>query len=354
MSYQPPFTVSPEAISLVADISAKMEHFAIRLQHREGLRLRKVNRIKTIHSSLAIEGNTLSEDEVRMVMDGKRVIAPQREVEEVRCAMIAYDSLDDLNPLQERDLLRAHGMMMQTLMPNAGRYRSGDVGVYSEQGLVHAAPPARMVPQLMGQLFAWLGSTTHHALIASCVFHYEMEFIHPFADGNGRTGRLWQSLILKQLHPAFAHLPIENMVRERQADYYAAIAESTRRADSGPFIDFMLRQINNTIDQHQGEALPPQDKLQDNLQDNLQDKLQDKLQDNLQDKRPAGLSPKVFDQLIVMLRADPHITATTIANRLSVSTRTAHSYIALLRNSGIITREGSNKTGWWRVNAPTR
>jgi Fic family protein len=250
--YTPPFTVSAEAINLVAEISAQVERFAIRLEQADGLLLRKANRIKTIHSSLAIEGNTLSEEEVKDVINGKQVVAPLREIQEVKNAIKTYELYPTLDAFKETDLLKAHGIMMQALVENAGPYRRGSVGVFGNQGLVHLAPPAARVPLLMADLFQWLQHAQDHLLIRSCVFHYEFEFIHPFIDGNGRMGRLWQSLILGKLNPVFEHLPIENMVYSSQQKYYEAISKSTKAAESGPFIDFMLAEILKTL----GNYLP--------------------------------------------------------------------------------------------------
>ena len=223
----PPFNISAEAINRIAEISALLERHNIALEGEHGLKLRKANRIKTIHSSLAIEGNTLSEDEVRDIINGKQVVAPIRQIQEVKNAIRVYDLYSQLNPFAGKDLLKAHSIMMEALTDDAGRYRSGGVGVFGESGLVHMAPSPQRVPELMGDLFAWLKKSKDHLLIRSCVFHYEFEFIHPFSDGNGRTGRLWQSLILGRLNPLFEHLPVENMVYANQQEYYNAIAAST-------------------------------------------------------------------------------------------------------------------------------
>jgi Fic family protein len=246
-SYIPPFTVSVDAINLIAKISAQIERYAIRLEQEDGLRLRKANRIKTIHSSLAIEGNMLSEDEVRDIVDGKNVVAPIRQIQEVKNAIKTYELYPTLDAFNEKDLLKAHGVMMQALVDDAGHYRKGGVGVFGEKGLVHMAPPAERVPMLMADLFNWLKYSKDHLLIRSCVFHYEFEFIHPFIDGNGRTGRLWQSLILGKLHPLFEHLPVENMVYANQRKYYDAIAKSTKAGESTPFVEFMLQNILATL-----------------------------------------------------------------------------------------------------------
>jgi Fic family protein len=211
------------------------------------LRLRRINRVRTIRGSLAIEGNTLSEAQITAILEGKRVIAPPREVQEVKNALAAYDRFDTWKPSSEKDLLEAHRILMSGLIDEAGVYRHGGVGVMAGQQVIHMAPPADRVPQLMGDLFAWLAATDAHPLIASSVFHYEFEFIHPFADGNGRMGRLWQSLILARWNPLFADIPVESLLFEHQAEYYLAIQESTQKTDSAPFIAFMLWMILDAV-----------------------------------------------------------------------------------------------------------
>ena len=188
MSYKPPFTVSAKAVSNIAEISALVERYAIRLEQRDALKLREANKIKTIHSSLAIEGNSLSVAQVSDILDGKKVVAPLREIQEVKNALAAYDLFNDLDPFSIDDLLKAHNAMMTALVDEAGQFRHGDVGVFSGTEAVHIAPPADRVSGLMADLFEWLKTAEDHLLIRSCVFHYEFEFIHPFADGNGRMG----------------------------------------------------------------------------------------------------------------------------------------------------------------------
>lgn len=245
--YTPPFTISPQAINLIAEIAAQIERYAIRLEQTDGIRLRKANRIKTIHSSLAIEGNSLTEGQVKDIINGKTIVAPLREIQEVKNAIDTYELYPLLDPFSIKDLLKAHSVMMKALIDDAGRFRRTGVGIFGEQGCVHVAPPADLVPSLMHDLFDWLINAPDHLLVRSCVFHYEFEFIHPFSDGNGRCGRLWQSLILGQLHPLFAHLPVENMVYANQQEYYNAITESNSRTDCYPFINFMLQEILNTL-----------------------------------------------------------------------------------------------------------
>ena len=341
LSYIPPFKVSAEAINLIAEISAQIERYAIRLEQEDGLRLRKANRIKTIHSSLAIEGNTLSEDEVRDIIDGKNVVAPIRQIQEVKNAIKTYELYPTLDAFKEKDLLKAHSVMMQALVDDAGRYRRGGVGVFGEKGLVHLAPPADRVPLLMGDLFNWLKNSKDHLLIRSCVFHYEFEFIHPFIDGNGRTGRLWQSLILGKLHPLFEHLPVENMVYANQQQYYDAITASSNAGQSGPFIDFMLNEIYKTLKEHQGNPLPNKD------QKIVPNKVPDKVPNKLRRQYPE-LSDAVWN-VYLKLKEDAYASAETVGSRLGISDRMVRKHISVLRNAGIIERIGGNKTGYWNL-----
>ena len=332
-TYTPPFTVSAEAINMVAKISAQMERYAIRLEQEDSLRLRKANRIKTIYSSLAIEGNTLSENDVRDILDGKHIVAPIRQIQEVKNAIKTYELYPTLDAFKEKDLLRAHGVMMQALVDHPGKYRHGGVGVYGENGLVHLAPPADRVPQLMGDLFDWLKKSKDHLLIRSCVFHYEFEFIHPFLDGNGRMGRLWQSLILGKLHPLFEHLPVENMVYANQQQYYDAIAASTQAGQSGPFIDFMLGEIFKALKLHQGEELP--------------NKLPSKLPNKLRLKYPqvSDVAWEVYQKI----KENPRSTAEELGTSVGLSGRMVRNHISVLREAGLIERIGSNKTGYWKI-----
>ncbi len=343
--YTPPFTISSTAIKLIAEISAQMERFAIRLEQSDGLRLRKANRIKTIHSSLAIEGNKLSEGQVADIIEGKTVVAPLRQIQEVKNAIATYDMYNSLNPFSVKDLLRAHGTMMMALVDDAGKFRRGGVGVFSDTGLVHMAPPAERVPQLIDDLFEWLAKADDHLLIRSCVFHYEFEFIHPFSDGNGRTGRLWQSLILGRLNPLFAHLPVENMVYSNQEAYYAAIAQSTAKADSGPFIDFMLEEILKTLKSHQGTEQPDYNPNESPL-----------------DKQFGITFGKEFGvkfgvkfgenekQLLLSLNSNPGMTAQDLADSLGITKRAIEKQIKKLRELNVLTRQGSTKNGLWVIN----
>ena len=321
--YKPPFTISAKAINLIAMISSQLERYAIRMEQEDTLRLRRANRIKTIHSSLAIEGNTLSEGEVQAVLEDKKVIAPLKEIQEVKNAIKTYELYPKLNPFSIQDLLLAHGTMMSGLVDEAGMFRKGGVGVFDGDKPIHIAPPADRVRDLMSDLFGWLENADDHLLIRSCVFHYEFEFIHPFADGNGRIGRLWQSLILGRLNPIFEHLPVENMVYSNQQAYYHAINRSSDLGDSGPFIDFMLEEILNALVGHQGKSNAD---------------IADEKGLNYQQQRVLGY-----------LRADRHTTAAKIAADLDMSARQIERMLADMKAKGIIRRIGANRNGYWEI-----
>lgn len=349
MVYTPPFKITSRILNLVAEISAKIERYAILLEQDTQLRLRKANRIKTIHSSLAIEGNELTEGQVRDIINGRNVVAPMREIQEVKNAIATYDLFPSLYPFNEKDLLLAHKTMMQSLVDNPGRWRTGGVGVFGETGCVHIAPPAERVPALMDDLFEWLKNSDDHLLIRSCVFHYEFEFIHPFIDGNGRTGRLWQSLILSQLHPLFAHLPVENMVYSNQQAYYDAITSSTSAGESTPFIEFMLGEILATLSRGEADAIT-------GIVEYVPIKVQGIFPNNIPNIFPNNIRskyPHVADivwNVASLLNNTPGASADQIGKAIGISGRMVRNHIATLRNLGIIERIGSNKSGYWKVN----
>ena len=246
-NYIPPFKITSAIISLVAEISQMIGRLSALEEASKIIRLRRTNRIRTIQGSLAIEGNTLSVEQITAILEGKRVIAPPREIQEVRNAVKAYEQLDQWQPYSKADLLDAHRVLMTALLDNPGNFRTGGVGVMAGQTVVHLAPPADRVSYLMNDLLQWLKATDQHPLIAGSVFHYEFEFIHPFEDGNGRVGRLWQTLILRKWNPLFAHIPVESLVYEHQAEYYAVLNKSTENAESSVFIEFMLRMIRIAV-----------------------------------------------------------------------------------------------------------
>jgi Fic family protein len=264
LSYNPPFSISPKSINLIADISAQIERYAIK----------------------------------------------------------TYDAFSSLNPFSVKDLLKAHGLMMEALIDDAGHFRRSGVGVFSGAKAVHVAPPAGNVPHLMNDLFDWLKKSDDHLLIKSCVFHYEFEFIHPFIDGNGRLGRLWQSLILSKLHPIFEHLPVENIVFQNQQQYYDAITQSTKATACRPFIEFMLEEILTTLNKRQGEPL--------------------KTESN-------GTANDTVNDTVILIKMNQRITIDELALKLNKSRRTITRIIKKLQEYGVISRIGSDKTGHWQA-----
>lgn len=210
-------------------------------------KLRKENRIKTIHSSLSIEGNTLTEEQITALLEKKRVVGPIKDVSEVINAIKVYNDLNSYDPLSQNSFLGAHSILMQGLIDTPGEYRKKGVGIVSGDKITHMAPPADKVPYLMENLFDYLKKSEEIDLIKSCVFHYEMEFIHPFEDGNGRMGRLWQSLILMQSLSIFEFIPFESLISNNQTEYYAALSESDKKGNSTPFISYMLTTIDKSL-----------------------------------------------------------------------------------------------------------
>jgi len=246
MPYHPPFALTPRLIDLVSQISEELGRWAA----AEGAispRLRRENRIRSIHASLAIENNSLSLEQVTAILEGKRIRGLPREIQEVKNAIAAYELLETLNPSSQRDFLTAHATLMQSLADDAGRFRTGGVGIYQGKRLVHMAPPAERVPYLVKDLFAWMKSTDLHPLLASAALHYEIEFIHPFSDGNGRIGRLWQTVVLSKWKPQLAFLPVESVVHDRQAAYYKALAASDQQANVAPFAEFILHALLDAV-----------------------------------------------------------------------------------------------------------
>jgi len=246
MPQQPPYSISPTILSLVAEISEAVA-VANMFEVQKSPQLRKQNRIKTITGTLAIEGNTLDLEQVSAIIDNKPVRGTPKEIAEVRGAIKAYDALPQYCAHSLKDLLNAHQKMTAEILSNAGQFRSTNVGIYQNVKLVHVAPQAKRVPSLINDLLLWLQQTDAHPLIRSCVFHYEFEFIHLFSDGNGRIGRLWQTLILGQWHPIFFALPIENTIKNNQQAYYKALSSADDKADSTEFIEFMLSIILTSI-----------------------------------------------------------------------------------------------------------
>lgn len=245
--YKPPFHMTDRTVTLLAEISEQVGRITVLQEGTISPHLRRENRIRAIHSSLAIEHNSLSLDQVTAILDGKRVLGNPNEIKEVQNAYQAYEMMLRLNPNSVEDLLTAHKLMMQGLVPENGKFRSGGVGVFDGDRLVHMAPPAHLVPKLIQDLFDWYRDSEMHPLIKSAVFHYEFEFIHPFQDGNGRMGRMWHSLLLGQWKELFFWLPVEELIQSKQAEYYDALGKSDKAADSAVFVELMLEIIRDTL-----------------------------------------------------------------------------------------------------------
>ena len=323
--YTPPFEITSKIIALISNISEKIGEINSLQDSPHQVKLRKENRIKTIHSSLAIENNSLSLKQITAIIEGKRVLGNPNEIKEVKNSIQAYDLLLSLNPYKEKDLLKAHKLMMQDLVERNGKYRTDGVGIFDGEKVVHMAPPANRVPELMGDLFEWLNTSDVHPLIKSCVFHYEFEFIHPFQDGNGRMGRLWQTVILKEWKEVFAWLPVETLIKENQKAYYSVLGVSDSVANSTQFIEFMLSLILNTIE----EIIKTEHKVTA--------KVTIKVTTNQQ---------KILD----VITQNPFITQEELAGIIGITKKSVTANMKKLQGIGLIKRIGANKNGHWQIN----
>lgn len=322
MSYEPPYSLTPLIVQHVAEIVELVTRWRVSGGETLTPQLRRENRIRTIQASLAIEQNTLSVEQVSAVLDGKHVVGLPHEIQEVRNAFTAYEQLASWNPHSSTDLCAAHGVLMAGLVDEAGHYRKGGVGIYSQDELVHMAPPADRVYGLMADLLDWLASAAVHPLIASCVFHYEFEFIHPFADGNGRMGRLWQTLILSRWQPVLVYLPVETVIKARQADYYQVLAQADNAGDSTVFIEFMLHALLDALT----EALA-----------------------KTAEKASEKMSGKTSEKIITALQGNPSFTIAELAKTLGVSNRTIERNLQKLQQKGRLRRIGPAKGGHWEI-----
>ncbi|RUO18101.1 cell filamentation protein Fic [Aliidiomarina iranensis] len=327
MPYKPPFNITTDIVNLVAEISQQVG----RLDASElnaSPQLRKQNRIKTIAGTLAIEGNTLTESQVTAIVEGKHVMGSVRELAEVKGAIAAYDALPKLQPSSIKDLLTAHGLMMSDILVNAGEFRNKAVGIHKGNVVHHVAPPAHQVSGLMADLTDWLKHANDHPLITSSVFHYEFEFIHPFSDGNGRMGRLWQTLILSKWNPVFLSLPLESLIKDNQQNYYQALEQADTLGDSTPFVHFMLSVISQTLAQNAPANAPA------NVPVNVLTQIE-------------GL--KTPEAILLLLEANPALTRAQLADTLGKDIRTIGRALAKLQQAGKVKRIGSDKTGHWEV-----
>lgn len=324
MSYEPPFKITSQIIDLISQISEAVGEINSLENSPRHLELRKENRIKTIHSSLAIENNSLSLEQITAIIEGKRVLGSPNEIQEVKNALQAYELLLTLNPYEEKDLLKAHKLMMADLVELNGKYRKDGVGIFDGNQVVHLAPPADRVPFLMSDLFEWLKNSDVHPLIKSCVFHYEFEFIHPFQDGNGRMGRLWQTVILKEWKSVFAWLPIETLIKENQVEYYNALNSSNSDANSTNFTVFMLQTILRTIK----EIIETEKKI------------------------TLKITVKITanqKKILEAIKQNPFVTQEELSSIVGIAKLNINKNMKKLQEQGIIERVGADKNGKWIV-----
>ena len=336
MTKPPPFTINSQIVNLIAKISEQVGGLNASLLNSSPY-LRKKNRIKTIAATLAIEGNNLTEEQITAIIAGQKVLGSERELAEVAGAIAAYDALPNLQPHKISDLLKAHNLMMSGILLDAGKFRKQAVGIHKGGKVHHIAPPAHRVAGLMADLVEWLKKSSDHPLITSSVFHYEFEFIHPFSDGNGRLGRLWQTLILSKWHRLFLVLPLESIIKDNQKKYYQALEKSDKNGNSTAFIEFMLLAISETLDKNM-------------LSKNILAKNAPK---NTLINAPinAPINPqKTSDAILMLIKNNPKITYQQIADILQKNLRTIGRSIALLQKNQKLTRVGPNKTGHWQIN----
>ncbi len=319
--YEPPYRITSRMFRLSNDITellTQLEHIKEDISTPV---LRRKNRVRSITGSLQIEGNTLSEDEITAILNGKRVIGSVREIEEVKGAIKAYEMIERYDSLSLSDLLLSHKLMMGGILENAGEFRRENVGVFSKNGVSHIAPPAYRVDSLMSELFKWLVDTDEHPLLTSSIFHYEFEFIHPFSDGNGRVGRLWQSVILGNYKNIFYYIPIESIVKEYQGGYYKALEESGIDGESTIFIEFMLDTILTSLKNFLVEY-----------------QKSDQKNDQKSDQ-------KIYE----LMKQDRNITIKELSLRLKMSESGVKKAINKLKTENRIKRVGSAKGGYWQI-----
>lgn len=311
-NYTPPYTITSKILKLSTQISEELTKLQFTTVAKTTPMLRKKNRIKTLAGTLEIEGNFLGEEKITALLDGKTVLGTVRELAEVQGAIKAYEKLDEYRFDELDDLLHAHKILMDEILTSAGSFRNVNVKVGE-----HIAPQPHMVNDLMVKLFSWLKDSDEHMLLKSCIFHYEFEFIHPFSDGNGRIGRLWQSIILNSFNPIFSLLPTESIVRDHQEHYYSAIENSTQMGESTPFIEFMLEMILKSM----------QNTLQSDHKSNY----------------------KSDQKILSLMKENSNITIKELMEILSMSESGIKKVIKKLKDEGTLHRIGSLKAGHWQI-----
>ena len=309
---KPPFEITNTIINYVVEIAELVGRLASSKQLSTNPTLRRTNRIRTIHGSLAIEQNTLSLEQVTAVLNGKQVLAPPKDIAEVKNAYEIYERLEELDPYSVDDLLTAHSIMTRGLVEESGMFRTRPVGVVDQEGhVLHFGTLPQYVPDLVMELLDWVKTSEVHMLIRSCVFHYEFELIHPFADGNGRVGRLWHTLLLSKWNPTFAWLPVESIIHDRQPEYYAAINASNDAGESTVFIEFMLSAIKASL----MDAINTSDEMSDGKVDKATlrwNKIQEYLKNhdyimNANIRELCGVSAATANRILVRLTAEKEL-----------------------------------------------
>ncbi len=316
-SYKPPYTITSKILSLSTAITEEITKIEVKKKSVITPKLRKKNRIKTIAGTLEIEGNFLGEEKITAILEGKRVLGTYKELLEVEGAINAYKEFENYRYDNLDDLLKSHKILMSGILNSAGCFRSVNVGVGSSDGVSHIAPPHGVVSDLMSNLFDWLKNSDEHLLIKSCVFHYEFEFIHPFSDGNGRIGRLWQSVILHHYRDIFLAIPTENIIRDNQENYYEALEKSGEVGESTPFIEFMLEVILESI------------------------------KSSVIDSDISSV--KTDEKILEHLKENPKATIKELSNTLGLTTRAIEKQIANLKKESRLQRVGSARKGHWKV-----
>jgi len=315
--YKPPYTITSKMLTLATSIGEELTKIEYEANKTITPMLRKKNRIKTLAGTLEIEGNFLGEEKITAILDGKRVLGSYEEVLEVEGAINVYKEFENYRYDNMDDLLKAHQILMKGILKNAGSFRGVNVGVGSEDGVSHVAPPYGVVPDLMRDLFEWLKNSDEHLLIKSCVFHYEFEFIHPFSDGNGRMGRLWQSVILYHWRKVFSAIPTESIIKDNQKKYYEALEYSGNLGESTPFIEFMLEIILKSIKSSVNYSVKS--------------------------------SVNTEDKILQHFKQNPRTTIKELATLLNLTTRAIEKQIANLKKNNKLIRVGNARKGYWEV-----
>ncbi len=322
---KPPFSITNHILNSIVEISHLIGR--LQFQYERNLHLRKENRIRSIQSSLAIENNSLTLEQVTDIINGKRVLGSPKEIREVKNAYDAYEEILNFNPYSITDFLKAHGLLTQDLVNQSGGFRHKDVGIFAASGdLLHIGASPQFVPDLMKQLFAWAKSDETPMLVKSAVVHYEIEMIHPFEDGNGRMGRLWQSVMLSRWNPLFAWLPVETIVYQNQQGYYQALAAADKANNSTVFIEFMLNMILATLNAYTA--------------DSISDKLSDKLSDK---------EHEIYLIIHRYLQENPNINNSRLQALTGKSAATVRKYLAALVSAGLLQAEGERKARIYRL-----